>query len=345
MKVRQWDVNRTDLARLKRYVREYESEKYKDIFDEKEEGLDNYAAYSGYTCDNGEYVCRQEDFCKYLKKELSSMKEHPEYSELWLKAENGELLPRLRGADNSVIPMQLHLLELKKILENASGYLNFLSATDEEGRTVGDKIMKLFDFRIPYYVGPLNPRSPRAWVVRSDEKITPWNFEQVVDTKACANEFMIRLTGKCTYTGNDVLPRDSLLYSEYAVWNEINPLSVNGHPLPTEIKLRLYKALFVDSNSKVTKRKIKEWLLSQCLIKAEDDISGVDDTVKSKLKSYHDFKKLLDGTLDTETVEEIIRHILIFGDDKHLLRAWLRENCAVLDAKDIDYISRLKYKD
>ena len=49
-------------------------------------------------------------------------------------------------------------------------------------------------------------------VVRTDEKITPWNFEHVVDTKASANEFMVRLTGKCTYTGEDVLPRDSLLY-------------------------------------------------------------------------------------------------------------------------------------
>ena len=57
----------------------------------------------------------------------------------------------------------------------------------------------LLTFRVPYSVGPLNPASKNAWVVRnSSEKITPWNFENVVDTEKSAEEFIRKLTSKCT---------------------------------------------------------------------------------------------------------------------------------------------------
>ena len=101
--------------------------------------------------------------------------------------------------------------------------------------------------------------------------------------------------------------------------------------------------MFVVSNSKVTKRRIKDYLIEHCLIQPNDEITGIDDTIKSKLKSYQDFKKILDKTHDTAMVEDMISHILIFGDDKKLLREWLRDNCNGLDAKDIEYVSRLKY--
>ena len=52
----------------------------------------------------------------------------------------------------------------------------------------------LFKFRIPYYVGPLNTdknvKGSNTWVVRKDENnkspITPWNFEEKVDTQKSA---------------------------------------------------------------------------------------------------------------------------------------------------------------
>ena len=47
-----------------------------------------------------------------------------------------------------------------------------------------DKILPLFLFRIPYYVGPLTGK--RAWVKRKNVKITPWNFDEAVD-KAASN--------------------------------------------------------------------------------------------------------------------------------------------------------------
>lgn len=93
-------------------------------------------------------------------------------------------------------------------------------------------------------MGPLNTKSPNSWVVRTDEKIYPWNFEKNVDTEKSAEEFIKKLINKCPYTGDDVLPRESLLYSEFCVLNEINPLTVNGKPIPLEQKNEILMRCF-----------------------------------------------------------------------------------------------------
>ena len=66
-----------------------------------------------------------------------------------------EFLPKQVDGDNRVLPNQLYKYELKRILENAGNYLPFLFSKDSEGRTVSEKILSVFDFRVPYYVGPL----------------------------------------------------------------------------------------------------------------------------------------------------------------------------------------------
>lgn len=345
-KVKQFYENKKDLATLKKYVRQYEPDKYDYIFKEKKNSLDNFAAYSRRTINSGEYKkVSQDNLCKFLKKELASMKSVPEYKDLYAKIEDASLLPRLKGSDNSVIPNQLHYRELVKILDNAAGYLPFLSSTDSDGISVKDKILKIFSFRIPYYVGPLNKKSPNAWVERTDEKIAPWNFEKVVDTTRSAEKFIENLIGRCTYTKEKVIPKDSLLYSEFMVLNEINPICINGKQIPVSVKQKIFNDLFVNSRSKVTKKSIKQYLIKEGLVKETDEISGVDDVVKSKLKSYHDFEKILKKTHDTDMVENIIKNILIFGDDKKMLKSWLKSSCKALDENDIAYVLRLKYKD
>lgn len=344
-KIDLFNENKKDLSALKSCVKENAKGKYKHIFSEKAKKLNNFAAYSKYSTQSGEYTCGQEDFCKFLEKELPELSNDEKYAGIYEKIRNKTFLTKLKGSDNSVIPNQLHLKELKKILENAGGYLTFLNEKDADGLTVKEKIISIFTFRIPYYVGPLNTASDKAWLERTDEKIYPWNFEKTVDIEKSAERFMTNLIGRCTYTGDYVLPKDSLLYSEYMLLNEINKLSVNGNPLPVDVKNQLVTDLFKNSNARVTKKSIKEHLRRLGLVEQHDEIAGIDDTVKAKLKSYHDFRKILDKTHDTETVEEIIERILVFGDDKKLLKKWLKANCKTLDDSDIAYICRLKYKD
>ncbi len=354
-KVNLYEQNKKDLKKLKSFVKEYYPKKYKTIFSLHKDKLNNYAAYSRYKttgkqCKEKEYNCNQEEFCLYLKKELPKMPD--EYADIADKINEKTLLTRLAGTENGLIPYQLNKKELIAILDNASKYLDFLNIKDEDGFSVKEKIVCIFEFRVPYYVGPLSKHDgplENHWVVRMDgekqQKIYPWNFDKVVDTQKSAEGFIIKLISKCTYTGEKVLPKNSLLFSEYAALNEINPLKVNGRPIPVKIKKELYQAVFVDSSKKVTKKRISEYLISNGHMTKEDEISGINDTLTSSLKSYHDFKGILDRTGDKDMVEDIIKHVLIYCDDKKMLKNWLKATYPILVDADIKHILGLKYKD
>ena len=349
-KVALYEKNGRDLRALKRYVRAVLPEQYKEVFSEKKEKLNNYAAYCGYKNRKGAYSCTQENFCKYLSAVLPKPDGNDEtMTRIWQEIADASFLTKLRGTDNGVIPYQLQLQELRRILENASAYLPFLNERDQDGHTVRDKIEMIFIFRIPYYVGPLNPKAGHCWSVRfpgeEETRVFPWNFSRVIDTEASSKAFIENLIGRCTYTGEYVLPKDSLLYSEYMLLNELNPMRINGKPLPHEVKSSLIRDLFMGSRKKVTKKRIRDYLLCGGYMQAEDEITGIDDQIKTVLKSWHDFRHILENSGDRDMVEEIIRHLVIFGEDRNMFKSWLKRNCRTLGDEDVQYICRLKYTD
>lgn len=126
-------------------------------------------------------------------------------------------MPKQVNSNNRVIPEQLYKNELIKILKNAEGYCTFLKEKDEDGLTISDRIISIFNFKIPYFVGPLtnckDSKRNHAWIVRKAGKILPWNFEKMVDLDSSEELFIKRMTNHCTYlAGEDVLPKDSLTY-------------------------------------------------------------------------------------------------------------------------------------
>ena len=344
-KVAQYEKNRRDLRSLKQFIKREVPALYNEVFRAHREKLNNYSAYSDYGHVSGAYTCNQEDFCKFLKSKLPADRAKECIPDLYEAIQKNTFLPKLRSSENGVIPNQLHRKELVRILENASHYLPFLLETDGNGMSVKEKILSIFDFRIPYYVGPLNPSSPRAWIERSENTIYPWNFGAEVDTKKSAQSFILRLIGKCTYTGEDTLPKDSLVYSEFTVLNEINNLKVDGYPIPVAVKEEIFQSLFVNSERKVTKKTLKDWLVSHGYMQRGQEISGVDEVIKSKLKSLHDMQRFLEKGATVDEVEDVIRLIVIFGEDKRMLRSVLREKYAFLEDADLSYLCRLKYKD
>ncbi|MBQ2463074.1 MAG: type II CRISPR RNA-guided endonuclease Cas9, partial [Clostridia bacterium] len=259
------------------------------------------------------------------------------------------------GIENGLIPYQLQMRELKEILKNASAYLPFLNAVDPDGYTVAEKILKTFEFRLPYYVGPLKQDNGQKkytnhWCVRfagkEQTKIEPWNFEEVVDLEKCAAAFMANLVGFCQYTGEPVLPKDSLLYSEYMLRNELNPLRVNGQFLPPALREQMIDELFIHSERArtVSKRDIFNFLRRNGYsIQSKDEITGIDDKIKTVLKSRHDFARLLNRTGDYGLAEEMIHSILVFGEDKKLLRRRLKALAPDLDEADLRYFCQRKY--
>ena len=243
----------------------------------------NYVAYSKHIkTSSGTGVlnstCTQEEFCAYLKKTLGICKD-ASYEEMFKEIENSTFMPKQVTKDNGVVPMQVNEKELVAILDNAKEYLPFLLNEDDDGKTVYDKIKALFEYRIPYYIGPLNTLSTKNWLVRSNEKIYPWNIEDVVDFDKSAEKFIENLTSKCTYLPQyDVIPKHSLLYNKFCVLNELNNLKIDGEKISVQLKQDIYNDLF-KKYYKVTNKKLCDYLKSRNI--AFEEISVIDNTLKS----------------------------------------------------------------
>lgn len=343
-KVKVYDKHKSDLKQLKEYVKTYLPDKYNEIFKLSKKGLNNYTAYSAHVKKNSKTGvlnehCTQEDFCAYLKKTLGVCTDDS-YLNMFDEIETGSFIPKQTGKENGVIPMQIHRAELVKILDNAKEYLPFLSEADNEGKIVYDKIISLFDYKIPYYVGPLNNHTGKYWLVRNNQKIYPWNIREVVDFDKSAESFIENLTSKCTYLPQyDVIPKNSILYSKFTVLNELNNLKINGEKIDVSLKQDIYNDLFM-KHYKVTRKALLSYLKSTQGLDV-DSVTGIDGDFKSSLKPILDLQSY---NLTTEEKEEIIKSITIFGDDKKLLLKRLEKNYSGKLSKDeIKKISKLKY--
>ncbi|MGL5258445.1 MAG: type II CRISPR RNA-guided endonuclease Cas9 [Proteocatella sp.] len=360
-KVDDYEKHKKDLEILKKFVRkECDTDTYNKIF--KANDLHgNYASYVRQSRTKSRKLeilksCTQEDLYKFLKKQLPKS-ESEEFSYISKEMELERFLPKQINKNNGIIPYQMHLEELEIILENVSKVYPFFNEKDDSGYTNAEKIKKLLTFRIPYFVGPLNTAHQNtsniskgnSWIVRNPNvKITPWNFEKVVDQEASAERFIRRMTNKCTYlVGEDVLPKDSLLYSEYMVLNELNNLKINGERISVELKKQLYDELFL-TGKKVTGKQLERYLQKEGIIqKGIDTLSGFDIDFKSTLKSYADFKNILEKTTlvpDIQMIEELILWICIFGENRKMLTSQITEKYGKELSKDqIKKISNLKY--
>lgn len=356
-KVAVYDQHKEDLKYLKRFVKRYCPEKYNEIFRDvvkkDKDGRGNYLSYSHNTkslkkCASVEFV-NKEGFCKFLESKLKGIKvdeaDQSAYDDMMRRIEARSFLPKQKDGDNRVIPQQLYRMELARILDCAQEYTPLLCETDENGLSVHDKILSIFDFRIPYYVGPLRSDGENAWMVRKEEgKILPWNFTDKVDLDQSEQKFIARMTNRCTYLkGENVLPEHSLLYEKFKVLNELNNLKINGIKIEPKLKQEIYTEVF-EKNIRVSVKKIENYLRQHCYVEKNDIISGLDLTVRSNLKSYHVFRRLIhSGSLNEMDVENIIEH-MAYTEDKSRLRRWLKNGYSDLDGDDIEYILRQNLK-
>lgn len=331
-KIKKYEKHGDDLRKLKLLVRKYcEKKDYDDFFSLNNDN--NYCAYVGKWTKNiteGK-KCGQEVLYKSINALLKKMPSDDEdVKKIKADMENKTFLPKQVSKDNGVIPYQINEIELKRILENAEKYLPFLNQVDDScGLTNSEKIIKIFEFRIPYYVGPLNTAvGENCWMVKRDgqegRRITPWNFNDIVDTDKSAEKFIVRMTNKCKFLQNeDVLPKYSLLYSEYTVRNELNNIKLKGNSLPDDLRNGIYNDLFKKERS-ISKKRIVEYIKSLGNEITKEDITGVDDKLTTSLKSYIEMKKIFGDEIDSysirDMIEEIIRYLTIYGDDKKMLQ-------------------------
>lgn len=374
-RVASYEEHKKDLRILKDIFKRYGSKDGKDydqMFRLEEKG--SYSAYVNSTntdhikegnskrgvCRRGMSVRSRDDLYKtikgYFKKwNLDESSDDENVVRIYERMASEQFLPKQLTSSNGVIPNQIHKREMKKILENAEAYLPFLSEKDETGLSVSERIVQLFSFHIPYYVGPMSEKSEsmngNGWVVRKEEgKVLPWNLESKVDLPKTRERFIERLIRECTYLhGEKVLPKASLLYEKYCVLNEINNIRISGERLDPQIKKDMYNELYM-SGKRVTKKKITTWLKNRGRIEAEEQMSGLDISVNNQLSSYTRFYGVFGDDMKKDEyirmVEDIVRWGTIYGDAKKVLKEYLlSEYGDKIDEKQMKRILGFKFKD
>ncbi|MDD2362124.1 MAG: type II CRISPR RNA-guided endonuclease Cas9 [Oscillospiraceae bacterium] len=351
-KVEKYQQHKLDLKNLKSFVLDCAGSKetYDKLFKAAPK-TKNYAAYiyTGIGRKQIKEKASKEEFYEYLSEKIKnivpSTKHREFYDDMIKRIDAKTFLPKQKDSDNSVIPYQLYLHELVTLLNNVKEYLPFLSEVDDLGISVTEKIIAIFKFRIPYFVGVLNKKSKYSWVeFKNKDKIYPWNIESVVDYDKSEEAFINRMIGRCTYLPScEVIPKNSLLYQKYEVLNEINNLKINGEPITVDLKQQIFEKLFI-KNQSVTKNNIIDYIIST-IEKRDYVLTGIDNKIKSSLRSFHAFKRLMNSGALTETqVEEIIKRITSTEDKKRLYE-WIKNKYRNIAEEDIKYVASLKYKD
>lgn len=264
-------------------------------------------------------------------------------------------MPRITTVENGIFPYQLNNSELKAIINNQGKYYPFLLEKWQDDKTL---LERLLEFRIPYYIGPLNSKSVFSWLVKQKEvKITPFNFNEVVDIPTSAERFITRMIGKCSYLiKEDSLPTNSIYYSEYKVLNELKQIriGINGkeRKLPIELINQIYHELFLKTSGTITDKKLKEYLRTNSnfdmYYNENINITGYSDlnAFANDMKPYIDFfgeNGIFNGTnFNIEDAEEIIRYVTTF-EDKRILKQKVEEKYNLSNTA-IERICNLKYK-
>ena len=361
-RVESYETHRKDLAQLKSVVKKYDSKSYRGLFRVMKEG--NYSAYVGSVNSYGKIIRRinkgrgRDELYKSIRNILKNFPQDDEdIKDIIDKMDAGVFLPKQLIDTNGIIPNQVHKQEMRAILKKAENYLPFLEEKDETNLTVSEKILQIFSFQIPYYIGPLgqkykDQKGYNVWAERrSGGRIYPWNFEEKIDTARTAEKFIERMVRHCTYLSNErALPKQSLLYQRFEVLNELNNLRVHGEKLQEKVRQNLYKELFM-RGKKVSLNQLKHYLIVNNLMEEEEGfISGIDGGFHSSLSSLGRFKGVLGERALYDENQEMIENIIfwgtIYGNDKRFLEERIREkyNEEVISDQELKRILGFKFE-
>ena len=325
---------------------------FKKIFRDQ----DNPANYAAFTHNKTtQKRCTIDDFNKFIVDTLNPYRDEVansgcvnkgDWGCIFKLASENKLLQTISIRSTSVIPMQLHKKELEKILDNANKRNIF------ESKEISDKILALFEYKIPYYCGPLNTKSEYSNVVfkrqpNKNEEL-PWCYKEVIDFDATKKKFMDGLTNKCTYLKDcNVLPKESLLFQRFDALNKLNNLTINGERQPSLIT-ELFT--YAWSRSKTTLNDIKKYLKKKELCKENDiAVSGWNpndfincssSATLGKVFDLKNFDRYTNGAT-WDKCEEIILIKAIFTDSpKDALEAIKKKYPDLSEAqlKAIDYL-------
>ncbi|MFI3307925.1 MAG: type II CRISPR RNA-guided endonuclease Cas9 [Mycoplasmatota bacterium] len=351
--VERYNKHKEDLVFLRKLFRS-DKKLFKKVL---EKDFDKASLYSRYVNNSIIY----DDFKKELTKEIDKLDKNSfsekqlfDLSDKMIELENGTFLPRLTDSNNGKFPYQLNKSELLNIIKNQSVYYTNLLELSEDGKY---KLIKLLEFRIPYYVGPLNTTTDKsgvdnknAWIKKySQEIITPYNFDRVVNKEESAIKFIEKMISNCTYLIKEkVMPADSILYSEFKVLNELKNIKIDKQVISLDLINKIYNELFLKERN-ITSKIFVDYIKSineYEMVNIEISGYGANNKFANNMSSYIDFFGdegfFANTSYDVSDAEKIIKYITVF-EDKEILLLKLKKEYSDLSDSAISRLIKKRY--
>lgn len=331
-----YESHREDLRTLKEVMLKIGKKEYDEMFKPTSKNVVNYYNYVNPVACSGD---KTEGFYKYVKKAIEKSDDSRK-DEILQKIANETYMLKQTSKNNAYIPYQMQKDELIKILDHQEKYYPVL----KENR---DKIISILEFRIPYYYGPLDGNKQFGWLIKKkgkeNERILPWNHQEIVDVQETAAQFIKKLTNYCTYLPIEkVMPQKSLTCSMYEVLSEVNKIRIDGKLLPIDTKNRLIEDLFFKRKT-VKEKDLINWLKQNQLTVGEITGYQKEKAFSSSLAPWIDFKEIFDEINDSnyDLIEKIIEDMTIFNEGS-ILKERLKK-AYNLDQNKVKKIMKLKY--
>lgn len=331
-----YESHREDLRTLKEVMLKIGKKEYDEMFKPTSKNVVNYYNYVNPVACSGD---KTDGFYKYVKKAIEKS-DGSRKDEILQKIANETYMLKQTSKNNAYIPYQMQKDELIKILDHQEKYYPVL----KENR---DKIISILEFRIPYYYGPLDGNKQFGWLIKKkgkeNERILPWNHQEIVDVQETAAQFIKKLTNYCTYLPIEkVMPQKSLTCSMYEVLSEVNKIRIDGKLLPIDTKNRLIEDLFFKRKT-VKEKDLINWLKQNQLTVGEITGYQKEKAFSSSLAPWIDFKEIFDEINDSnyDLIEKIIEDMTIFNEGS-ILKERLKK-AYNLDQNKVKKIMKLKY--
>lgn len=331
-----YESHREDLRTLKEVMLKIGKKEYDEMFKPTSKNAVNYYNYVNPVACSGD---KTDGFYKYVKKAIEKSDDSRK-DEILQKIANETYMLKQTSKNNAYIPYQMQKDELIKILDHQEKCYPVL----KENR---DKIISILEFRIPYYYGPLDGNKQFGWLIKKkgkeNERILPWNHQEIVDVQETAAQFIKKLTNYCTYLPIEkVMPQKSLTCSMYEVLSEVNKIRIDGKLLPIDTKNRLIEDLFFKRKT-VKEKDLINWLKQNQLTVGEITGYQKEKAFSSSLAPWIDFKEIFDEINDSnyDLIEKIIEDMTIFNEGS-ILKERLKK-AYNLDQNKVKKIMKLKY--
>lgn len=331
-----YESHREDLKALKEMMLKIGKKEYDEMFKPTSKSIVNYYNYVNPVACSGD---KTDGFYKYVKKAIEKSDDSRK-DKILEKIANETYMLKQTSKNNAYIPYQMQKDELIKILDHQEKYYPVL----KENR---DKIIAILEFRIPYYYGPLDGNKQFGWLIKKkgkeNERILPWNHQEIVDVQETAAQFIKKLTNYCTYLPIEkVMPQKSLTCSMYEVLSEVNKIRIDGKLLPIDTKNRLIEDLFFKRKT-VKEKDLINWLKQNQLTVGEITGYQKEKAFSSSLAPWIDFKEIFDEINDSnyDLIEKIIEDMTIFNEGS-ILKERLKK-AYNLDQNKVKKIMKLKY--